>query len=251
MRIARVVLEAPVGHSVLRNARNPWRTLREAIYGLYLASAGQYADRLRSVLALSKSHKADITVFPAYSFPCKTPSELNRLCSLLPNVKGYVVGGAAFIEFDREDDYFEAPIVLKGNTPFEVFWGNQIVAWLNLMDHPVGISLSSTIRDGYADERHVYSPKSPWSDASRDVIAFDLGHHQYSGRYMQTLRSVLRNNLRADFGGHPSIILSFWRPEGCSTHSEWMIMGRNARNFNIRSDRFIVDHDYVDMIDVN
>jgi hypothetical protein len=95
---------------------------------------------------------------------------------------------------------------------------NESVTWLQAGKVSSMVAISSTIgiiSAGEIDESVSLPPKK-----KSTLIAIDMGHHQYSGRYVKTLRRVFKS--MKELAGQPDLVLlAFWKYRNSSTRIPW------------------------------
>ncbi|MDR3598839.1 hypothetical protein [Clostridium sp.] len=153
--------------------------------------------------------------------------------------------------FDPEesiiDNYSEKIVIINQKEIMDEFDSSK-VKWLQIKNINAMVAISSTIVNIYKDfsrvaisDRHMPKEKQP-------VIAFDSGHHQYSGRYKNILQKVA-STLKKDYASG-MIFLAYWKYLNSKSDYVWA----EPSNLESVSRRFIVStnnkNDFVDLFEV-
>ena len=108
-------------------------------------------------------------------------------------------------------------------------------------DIPIYGAISSTITNLY-NKQPVKELENENVDKKK-YIALDMGHHQYSGRYMLSIQAA-HNFLKTKYNGKHLVLLSFWRFNKGNTKSNWYYS-----NLEIKKKRINSDNDFIDILE--
>ena len=142
------------------------------------------------------------------------------------------------------DNFSETIIVSTKNKLMEEF-DSSIVKWLQISNISAMVAISSTIVNIKKDFSKVeisdnYPPKN-----NSKVIAFDSGHHQYSGRYLKSLISVSKT-LEQEYNTG-QVFLSFWKYFKSSSKSVWVVPEMTYERKQIINGNLV---DYIDLFEI-
>lgn len=204
IKIARIILDIGISLSELRQSEDKWNKHKEVISADYINDNEKYRNRIKKMIDKAKKQDVDIVIFPACTFIYLTEKEFDFYRSVSEKID-WVLSGTLKI---NENGFKETGIILKKGKDFEEF-NDGFVLGLNLGAISSRVALSSTIRK-IRDDDIVNSEVSPVKENEENILAFDLGHHQYTGRYKMTLQSINRVlNKKSKYGS--AIFLSYWK----------------------------------------
>ena len=184
IKIARIILDMGISRSELRKAGNKWLKHKEVISSNYNQDKDKYRKRIEKIIDKAYNQGVDILTFPACTFLYNNENELDYYRSLVGKIK-WVFSGMLEI---KKNSYKENEIILNNGETLEKF-DSSFVLGLNLDGISVRTALSSTIKK-IRDNGIINSEVKPLSQNQNNILAFDLGHHQYTGRYKMTLQSI-------------------------------------------------------------
>ncbi|MCF6298075.1 MAG: hypothetical protein L3J08_08875 [Flavobacteriaceae bacterium] len=142
------------------------------------------------------------------------------------------------------DNYIEKIFVFKNNKTIEEF-DSSIVKWLQIGNINAMVAISSTITNIYknfskVEISDIYPPNN-----NCKVIAFDSGHHQYSGRYKRSLEKVEKTLNKEYKSGQ--VFLAFWKYLNSSTSEAW---AKPNMQFNRKKINYNDNTDFIDVFEV-
>jgi hypothetical protein len=226
-----------------REGRGKWDAHGEAVWEAISRDSTAYLDRLSAIASQALSLKADAIVFPACTFWHTRELPLKAFLSAMP--RGLTVfAGTNGTHGDELSG--EGVVVYRDGETLERHIGG--VRYFGLKGLAFMTAVSSTIalaRDKV--DQIVESSEHPPKDGA-PVILVDMGHHQYTGRYMLTLRSVAKAVSRRI--GVPAVaLLSYWKYRWTDPWSSWVT--KNDWEWRAKRHRVGIDGgDMVDLIDL-
>jgi hypothetical protein len=215
--VGRVIMDLRASMSELKNTGNMWKGHKTLVTGMLRRESSAYLQRIRAISEKARASGVDILIFPACAFPFESIRDLHRFRGATRSIP-WVFGGLLKISSDN------------GRTSYKETWEawrrgkkaegshNESVTWLQAGKVSSMVAISSTIgiiSTGEIDESAALPPKKKSS-----LIAIDMGHHQYSGRYVKTLRRVFTS--MRNLAGRPDLVLlAFWKYRNSSTINPW------------------------------
>jgi hypothetical protein len=201
---------------------------------VYRENPHAYRLRIATIVNLASRHKCKLIMFPAYTFFCESTADLSHYKRTVKEVK-WAASGVLFARRSPES----AILIRRGGRALR--FGQKKVAPASLGERSAFFAISSTV----SELKRLLADRRRKDQAG---LVVDLGHHQYSGRYMMTLKSV-QKSLSTAFAGHSAVLLSFWRFRGGRTASDWAVCRPKLRHtrLELRSGAY---NDFVDVFDV-
>ena len=247
IKIARIILDMGISRSELRKAGNKWLKHKEVISSNYNQDKDKYRKRIEKIIDKAYNQGVDILTFPACTFLYNNENELDYYRSLVGKIK-WVFSGMLEI---KKNSYKENEIILNNGETLEKF-DSSFVLGLNLDGISVRTALSSTIKK-IRDNGIINSEVKPLSQNQNNILAFDLGHHQYTGRYKMTLQSI-NNVLSNEANRGSAIFLSYWKYLNGISNYYWY-ENNNKIYVNMNRTKFKVNKsnkvDYYDVFEIN
>ena len=184
---------------------------------------GGHVERIGRLVDQAVESGADIVVLPATSILVDgtvTLGEYQRRLKVAPFVVAGLLDAGTLGE--KGDDREGALVIGYGRKlqSLEPPTDEMAAVGGHLGDLPAIVAVSSTVRDvrrGGDDYASWIGRKS-----ARDtrLLILDLGHEQYTGRYVSTLRAV-RDHVVRDWDVTPAVILAQWRGSGYVGTCPW------------------------------
>jgi len=145
------------------------------------------------------------------------------------------------------DGYSEKIVIMNNKEIMEEFDSSKVM-WLQIKDISAMAAISSTITKIHKDFSGVevsdkYAPKD-----KQPVIAFDSGHHQYSGRYKSSLKSVVKT-LNKKYGSG-MVFLAYWKYLNSMSNYQWAeptLLDSVSRRFTVSTKN---KNDFVDIFEI-
>ena len=236
MKVARVILELGSTQSEI-SGPNPWQSHKLSIERDFRKSPTAYVDRIERVCAAAASQGCDLVLLPACTLFHRTQRELQRYCSSAKSFPWIVSG--ALRHYPGSNGFDEiALVVKKGKVVCSL--DSSVVEQRNIDQIPALLAISSTV----SQIRNLQELPFKARKNSRCLV-LDMGHHQYRGRYMMTLRSVA-SRLSRKFMVQPHVLLAFWRYKNSKINSPWAVSARSESYRRIEQPW----GDHTDFIDV-
>jgi hypothetical protein len=211
--VSRAVLGLDFGRDELKNTgdfEHAWLAAYHQLRARYRENPEPYRRRIRRIAETAIEEGADWLVLPACGLIHLKEEGLTPYLDVLEEFS-WVSSGAMSIPGGEW-----AMVMREGEV---VEWFDDSKPWALQMDSArVLTAISSTIgkyRDGTFDEVEEY----PVGSEGRR-IAVDMGHQQYTGRYVKTMRSVKRH-LARDGEPDPLFILAYWHYSGAYRDYLW------------------------------
>ncbi len=240
MKVARIVMQLPFGRDDFNDACKRRRQVERPVIfakklsATYRKSRRRYRARVKALLSKAVSCGADVVVFPACALIYETPAELLEYTQ---GISGFTLlaAGALDLRSKKWPEHIVAfegarrlPTIDKGPYAFDLAFGRCALA------------ISSSVGK-LAEERWVVeSPAKP-------LLVLDMGHQQYTGRYLFTLSRVQK--LAAPRSRKRFVVLAWWRWSGGSSTGRWAFPSRPA--WSPEGGRLEEkDGDFIDFFDV-
>jgi len=233
LKIGRTILNLDKSRKEIYDG-NPWENHKQDVIDLFRYQKQGYQRRIRELINAAGDHGCDIVLLPACTLVYSTQHELKQFIN--PDL--YIATGA--LDLSGVEPKEIAVIIENGEVVGS--FDNSYVSTFNHQGRPFYIAISSTITN--------LSKGGPIQEfENRDYrekrsFALDLGHHQYSGRYIRSLRAVL-NRIISKHGGNHAVILSFWRYKNGNTRSPWY-----QSNYELEARRILLGDDILDIIEI-
>lgn len=217
LTVARAILDLGVNMTDLKKEGDIWKGHKQLVFRHFSEQRQEYLERIRTIIEKAKSAKADILVLPACTFPYHSKADL-RLFRQEARGIPWVVGGLLKIEKGRREPRFSETWESWHRGRKRVAYDNETVGWLKMGTVSAMVAISSTIgmiSYGWYKRSRVEPPLE-----SHDLLALDLGHHQYSGRYLKTLRRVSQT-IKSITPGRGLVLLSYWKYKNSKSKNRW------------------------------
>jgi hypothetical protein len=236
VKIGRAILELDISDKDIKNAGNPWDAHRDSVVRMYNNTEKSYKTRLQTIAANCEKNNTNTVVLPACTFVYKEESEISDYLKLFSNTEWIISGTLNSLTKEEK-------VAVWHNNEHIVSRSIDVPIAFKYLNGFAVAAISSTIKKA-KDPNKVFN----YSQGSAVPFIFDLGHHQYNGRYMMTLKSVRKKYLNSS--NQPIILLSFWRPQMGTVKSPWVIPTDNIEYYpdNHREDK---KGDYLDIIVYN
>jgi ribosomal protein L18 len=234
IKIGRAILELDISKKDIKSADNPWDAHRDSVVRMYNNTEKSYKTRLQKIADKCKENNVNTIVFPACTFVYKEESRISDYLNLFSNTEWIISG--MLNSLTKE----EKVAVWHNNEPVVSHSFDIPIAFKYINGFALA-AISSTIKSA-KDPSKVFN----YQNGAAVSFIFDLGHHQYGGRYMMTLKSVRKKYLNSS--NQPVVLLSFWRPQMGTVKSPWVIPTDNIEYYpdNHREDK---KGDYRDIIE--
>lgn len=231
MKIARVFLNLQESKSQIDDG-DKWNNHRKSIRKLYEINPSGYISRIRDIVDTCIEEKIELLILPACTLYYSNAGELKKYLHLFKNVP-LVHTGVLYDKFHSHDE--SANIIINGEV-IHVF-NNENIHLSNYKDVNFISAISSTIKKTKELKENTSLSRKP-------VIIVDMGHHQYNGRYMRTLKSVSQH-IKNKFNIIPFTVLSFWKFNNASLKADWFVSGKK-----LGFKRITRNNDFIDILDV-
>ncbi len=249
LRIARIVLDIGVSKSKLKETGDPWTEHRNLISSKFSDNAPKYKSRIQRLLEKCIQENANVVIFPARTMIYRNKRELDFYLKISKEIP-WVTSGSLKIEQGSNKYINEYAEVLHFGKPVEKFnIESNIALWMQMDSFSSMIAISSTIdeiRKGKTRKSKILSPNS-----NSHVLVFDLGHHQYNGRYTRTMKSVLKS-IETKSGKKKAIILAYWKYLNARPYYYWYEPDSSWIKVNriLMKEENNVRVDFLDIIDI-
>ena len=235
MIIARAILNIEKTKNEIYSG-NPWVNHRAEVENYFLRNKDEYYNRIFDLINIAKSHNADILLLPAIGIVYSNKKELLNYLNYVENDMLIVSGTLDISQKNGEKAIFYN----KNNKKDHTMTMDSVYSIL-YRGIPIYGAISSTISNLYKNK-----PVEELEDDNFDkkkYIALDMGHHQYSGRYMLSIKAAHRF-LMTKYGGKHIVILSFWRFNGGYINANWFFS-----NFDVKCKRHQYNNDLIDILE--
>jgi hypothetical protein len=215
--VVRAILDLGVSMTSLKMVGDRWKGHKQLVHRNFSEQRQEYIERIRTIMVRAQRAKADILVLPACIFPYHSNADLRLFRQEAKRIP-WVVGGLLKIE------------IVKGQPIYSETWeawyrgrrrashDNETVGWMKMGKVSAMVAISSTI--GMISYGWYKKSRRDPPDEALDLLALDLGHHQYSGRYLKTLRRVF-NSIKLMTHRRGLVILSFWKYKNSNSRVRW------------------------------
>ncbi len=219
-RVGRTILDIGEPMSSLKSGSSMWHEHRRAISSYFVSNPSRYQARINNILETAKAGNVDVLLLPACTLLYRNPNELDLYRTAATSIRWLATGMLKIISSVKPKDFLETAEVWRaGQSVANIQFTDYHVELLQMDSISAYVAISSSIKDICSNENILKSKQHPPKEAS-SCFAFDLGHHQYNGRYKKTLNRVLRSINRR--GEHKSaVILSYWKYLNGNANFRW------------------------------
>ena len=234
MKICRAIMDLGWGKARVHSSKNPWMGHFEAVMERYQHSPSGYREDLQALAQTAKVRGADLLILPACALILDQQEPLDQLLDSLD----FDRLSAGVLRGDKE---FAVSKISSGET--FTFNSHKSIA---LSDKAMNLfsAISSSIKHFKNPSDYARLGSGPLRAQGHSIVC-DMGHHQYSGRYMLTLKSVSRSLVQQGYedGG---VILSFWKYAGSQSRGDWAVGAKVQERVILQNE--IGGHDYLDVM---
>jgi hypothetical protein len=245
--VGRVILDLGLSMSDLNRSPNKWRRHKIQVTKL-LKDGMEYRQRLSRIIRLAKREKIEILLLPACALATENLGDFRHYKKMLTDVPWVVAGRLSVTEEGGSGRFNETASVWHWGRRVAHFDSSEVI-WLQMGRVSAMVAISSTIRmacDGEVRRSSVYPPR-----AHTGILALDMGHHQYSTRYLKALATVQR--ILGVETSRSHVILSFWKWMNSSSKTSWTVpqrhIGRGFKRLALPSGDGI-NSDFLDVIEI-
>lgn len=236
MKVCRVIMDMSRTQTEVYAVGNPWAGHISAVQSRYQESPKAYYDDLLKIMHKAKEREADLLIFPACTFVLTKGQSLEDALGSF-NIKG-LCGGV--LEGDQEyafvrDQHQEA---------FSFNASRSVV--LNDQSTNIFTAISSSVKQFKSKDQFDRVGHNALRGTQKSIVC-DMGHHQYSGRYILTLRSVQKKLSLLGYP-NPAVVLSFWKYRGSNSRSDWAVNANLKERLPIANS--VGGQDFLDLIDL-
>jgi hypothetical protein len=238
MRIARIIMNMKESFEQIYHG-NPWENHKKSIFQEFETNRKGYFYRIESIVNICQQNRCEIIIFPACTFIYKTPKDLNDYLNICQDSNCVVSG---FYKVSKND--FEDSKIIKNGKIIDSVDATMAMKFSH-NKHTILMAISSTIKEIKFDN---IKESESLEINYKNCLIFDLGHHQYKGRYILTLKSVFNtvNNSPYNCNG---LFLSFWKFNNGKINSDWFISAKNL-TYNRINNNHEKHVDFIDIINV-
>jgi hypothetical protein len=220
-RVGRTILDIGEPMSSLKSGSNMWHEHRRAISSYLVSDPSRYQARIRNILETAKANKVNVLLLPACTLLYRNSSELDFYRTIAAEIQWLATGMLKIVQGVQPKDYLETAEVWQAGQPVaNIKFKDPHVEWLQIDFVSAYIAISSSIKYICSNEKVLLSKQYPPKQATNS-FAFDLGHHQYNGRYKKVLNSVLRSIDKRD-KYKAAVILSYWKYLNGNANFRWL-----------------------------
>lgn len=230
LKILRLILHS--NHRKMGHANNSlkgpgfWKHLKFS----FSRSLPDYQTRISAIIDDCLREKPDIVIFPACTAIWRYHAQLERYRREMKRLP-CVAFGCLRVGQPRLREHSEIWAHGKRLMKFDARWPIAV----KLAGIPAVVAQSSTIKIVYQFPPLILPADRAPANAPYK-LALDLGHGQYSGRYIRALRTLKKMDM--------DTVLSFWRNQHGQTKYDWV---ESPRNHSLK--RTELDHgDYMDKL---
>ena len=197
---------------------------RSLVRDAFLQGRAQYLERIGSLVDHAVQQGADIVVLPATSLLTDdrlTMADYGRRLAAAPFL---LAGRLDATSLGHKDDQLEGSIALRNGieVPTLSLPADRMAALGGLLGTlPAIVAVSSTVRNVRTSGRSYASWVSSRERADVRLLICDLGHEQYSGRYLSTLQAVQRH-ASAVWRVKSVVVLAQWRYLAGARRTDWV-----------------------------
>lgn len=220
LRVGRTILDIGEPMSSLKSGSNIWHEHRRAISSYFVSNPSRYQARIRNILETAKASNVDILLLPACTLLYRNMNDLGFYRTAATDIRWLATGMLNIIQGVKPKNYLEtAEVWQAGQSVAKIEFTDAHVEWLQMDSISAYVAISSSIKYVCSNEEVLPSKQHPPKQTTNS-FGFDLGHHQYNGRYKKVLNSVLKSIDRRD--GHKSaVILSYWKYLNGNANFRW------------------------------
>lgn len=215
--VGRAILD--LGHSMseLGQASNKWHRHKQWVSKEFLKDPEAYRSRLRNLLDRALKEKVEILLLPACVLVWEHPGHLRAHMKMAEKLPWVVCGCLQIQLVDGKKTFAESALVIRRGRKV-VRLDNTMVKWLQAGKISVMVAISSTIKWICEGDIELVPGLPPMEQTG--IMALDMGHHQYSTRYLRTLGRVYKylkaRNRKA------IVLLAFWKFRPTGFKVKWM-----------------------------
>jgi hypothetical protein len=247
MKIPRVILELGVEIAERANL-TPYerrRQLRKHVLDIEVGDDGaEYQERIRSLLGKVAASRADIALFPAYTFIARSGHLTMTKWENLATKSGLsaVLGGSLLRAFPkpRGTNSEEHLMIVADGSPIFPLGENKYGPLPVMLGDRSAIAAMSSSVHGVRDYPRVFAAAAMRATKRSPLLIFGMGHDQYTGQYVKTLTTTVAA-MEAEGAACVFLAVSFWRWKGGSTSTSWAFDGVDNATFD-RSEVPIINH---------
>lgn len=247
LRIGRIVLDIGVSMNELKRGGDAWTKHIELISKDFINNTTVYRNRIKKLVQKCIDENVYVVIFPARTMIYRNKTERDFYKNISIDVP-WVVSGSININKVSNPDLEEHTEVFNHGKDIECF-EIDIALWMQMDNFSSITAISSTITE--IRKNNIRISKSSPPDENSHILAFDLGHHQYNGRYTRTMKSVLES-IEIKSGKKKAIILAYWKYLNANPYyfwyepySPWIKIDR--KQVTVEND---VKVDFLDIIDI-
>lgn len=250
LRIGRAIMELGCSMSEMKRRGNLWKAHKEVLASRFAESRGLYELRLLNIISEAEKNKLDILILPACTLVYSDRSDLSIYLKKAKNIRWLVTGLLRVTSSAKVKDFVETAEVWRDGRSV-MNSKSDTVNFLQMDSIAAYVAISSTMLN-VRSQTHIREIVECAPDNGSRIFAFDLGHHQYNGRYTMSLNSVLRA-IKARTKQQSLVLLAFWKyfngsirfPWSFPNKSRWLAFERINLSVPERS-----ESDYLDVFTV-
>ena len=216
---------------------NPWVNHRAEVKKYFLRNKDEYYNRIFDLINIAKYHNAEILLLPAIALVYSNKKEYLKYLNYVEN--DMLIASGTLDILKKEG--IENAIFYNKNNKVDRKITMDAVYSIPYREIPIYGAISSTIANLYTN-KSVEELEDKKIDKTK-YIAVDMGHHQYSGRYMLSIKASHRF-LMKKYGGKHLVILSFWKFNGGNIQSDWF-----CSNLDVICKRHQYKNDIIDILE--
>lgn len=251
LRIGRTIFDIGRSRSSLKaSGKNMWHEHRRLISATFVSSPNSYYQRISQIFHAAKANLIDILVLPACSLTYRNDEELAYYRAAAQNIPWLVTGLMKIPPNMNPRQCIESAEVWHyGKSVCIIPFRDTHVEVLQMDSISAFVAISSSIGKICSGEGVMSSKTIPPVQGS-NAFAFDLGHHQYNGRYVRTLRRVLKA-IQGQSPEQSTVILSFWKFLDGNIRTPWAVSddgndGMSHQRISLEAP----DHSLTDFLDL-
>ncbi|MDI6790750.1 MAG: hypothetical protein QME44_08695 [Thermodesulfobacteriota bacterium] len=218
IRIGRAILDIGASMSDMKRGRNLWEVHKKILASLYLGSQNSYEQRLCNLISETEKNSLDILILPACTLVHRTTSDLDIYRNRAKSLRWLVSGVLRVNSTKQVKSFVESAEVWQNSTSI-LSTKADFVRFLQMDTISAYVAISSTMLNVRSQTSIREVSEFAPNQASK-VFAFDLGHHQYTGRYTMSLNSVLRT-IKSLTNKESLVLLAFWKYRNGSIRYPW------------------------------
>jgi len=246
--VGRVILDFGLDMKAHRKKEDKWKAHKDWVAKEFLGNRKAYFDRLSKIIERAKDEGVELLVFPACAMIRHNTSHARRYRTLFRGIS-CVAGGVLSVTTRRGMQRYResAGIWIEGRQALKL--NSDAARGVSLPRVHILAAISSTIGQ-VADPKMGHLEALTGLADSKRVLVMDMGHHQYSGRYLRTLRRVW---MRVRDASHKRtvVVLAFWKYLGTKSETRWMEPKKGRRQkFERHRIPLSIDRSREDFLDV-